>query len=148
MEKFGTIYVTQNDQIQEKIRKTCLERYGVEHPSKCPEIAAKMSKGQTEAIVLFHWLTGEEVICVASYEVAVVKHLNNQKVNYVWQKQVFTMPDGKTYRPDLYLPETDMWIEIKGYFRKDAEEKWNWFHNEHPNSELWNKTKLKEIGIL
>ena len=58
------------------------------------------------------------------------------------------MPNGKTYRPDLYLPDSDVWIEIKGYFRKDAKIKWDWFHKEHPNSELWNEEKLKEMKIL
>ena len=58
------------------------------------------------------------------------------------------MPDGKTYRPDLYLFSTRKWIEIKGYFRKDAEEKWNWFQTIKPNSELWNESKLKKMGIL
>ena len=52
------------------------------------------------------------------------------------------------YRPDLYLPEGRLWVEIKGYFRKDAQEKWDWFHREHPNSELWDNKKLKEMEIL
>ena len=58
------------------------------------------------------------------------------------------MPDGRTYRPDLYLPAEDKWIEIKGYFRADAEEKWNWFHKEYPNSELWNDEKLRKMKII
>ncbi|KKM14938.1 hypothetical protein LCGC14_1701060, partial [marine sediment metagenome] len=27
-------------------------------------------------------------------------------------------------------------------------EKWEWFHKEHPNSELWDKKKLKEMKII
>jgi hypothetical protein len=38
--------------------------------------------------------------------------------------------------------------EIKGYFRKGAKEKWDWFQSTVPNSELWNKEILKEMGIL
>ena len=60
----------------------------------------------------------------------------------------FTMTSGKVYICDCYLPERDLYIEIKGYFRKDAKEKWDWFHKEYPNSELWDKKKLKELGIL
>ena len=30
----------------------------------------------------------------------------------------------------------------------DAREKWDWFHKEYPNSELWNKKKLQNMGIL
>ena len=58
------------------------------------------------------------------------------------------MPDGRTYTPDFYLPDLDKYIEIKGYFWGDAQEKWDWFHKEHKNSELWNKNKLKELKIL
>lgn len=57
------------------------------------------------------------------------------------------MPDNKTYRPDCYLINKNLWIEIKGYFRNDAREKWDWFHEKYPNSELWNKKALKGIGI-
>jgi hypothetical protein len=54
----------------------------------------------------------------------------------------------KTYRPDLYLAEQDKWVEIKGFFRKDAQDKWDWFHSSYANSELWNKPKLIELEIL
>lgn len=40
------------------------------------------------------------------------------------------------------------WAEIKGYFWDDAKEKWKWFNEEKPNSELWDKNKLKEMRIL
>jgi hypothetical protein len=32
--------------------------------------------------------------------------------------------------------------------REDAKEKWEWFHSNYPNSELWNESKLKEMKIL
>jgi hypothetical protein len=72
----------------------------------------------------------------------------------LWQPQVFQTsiltPKGKisTYRPDLFLINENKWIEIKGFFRNDAKAKWDWFQSEHPNSELWDKKKLKEMGIL
>jgi len=74
--------------------------------------------------------------------------LNKNRINFRWQHKTFKMPDGRTYRPDMYLFSTRKWIEIKGYFRKDALEKWNWFQTVKPNSELWNKDKLKDMGIL
>ena len=69
-------------------------------------------------------------------------------VPFYMRSKVFTMPDGRTYRPDLFLVHESLWIEIKGYFRDDAEEKWNWFHKNYPNSELWDKERLKEKEIL
>lgn len=78
----------------------------------------------------------------------VVNYFNEHQINYEWQSKTFTMPNGKTYRPDCYLPGENKWVEIKGYFRKDAKEKWEWFNETYSNSELWNKKKLKKLGIL
>ena len=59
------------------------------------------------------------------------------------------MPNGKTFRPDCYLiGKRKPWIEIKGYFRQKNKEKWDWFHKKYPNSELWDKKKLKEMKII
>jgi hypothetical protein len=58
------------------------------------------------------------------------------------------MPDGRTYRPDAYLPDRDLWVEIKGYFWQHSGGKWDWFHRDHSNSELWDEAKLKELRIL
>lgn len=58
------------------------------------------------------------------------------------------MPNGKTYRPDLFLINENKWIEIKGWMRKDAQEKWDWFLTIMPISELWNKEKLLSLNIL
>ena len=118
--------------------------------SWCPECSfLEAAKKLNNSYILYHWKTGRELVCVASYEKAVVEYFNANKINFRWQSKTFILPDGKhTFRPDLYLFSTKKWIEIKGFFRDDAEEKWNWFHKEHPNSELWDKTKLKSLGIL
>ena len=133
---------------KELSKQTCMEKYGVCYPSQDKNIALKQAKSQNNSCIIKHWKTGEELACVASYEKLVVEYLNANKINFRWQSKIFKMPDGRTYRPDLYLFSTKQWIEVKGYFRKDAKEKWDWFHKEHPNSELWDKTKLKEMKIL
>jgi hypothetical protein len=58
------------------------------------------------------------------------------------------MPDGRFYYVDAYLPVKNLYVEIKGFFMNDAEEKWEWFHKEYPNSELWDKSKLVQLGII
>ena len=79
----------------------------------------------------------------------VVRYLNKNQIEYSWQPEVFKLSTGRTYRPDLYLIDQDLWIEIKGFFLGMAEEKWNEFHSIiKPNSELWNLQKLKEMKIL
>lgn len=115
----------------------------------CPECAQrKRSKSANNSYILHHWKTGEELVCQASWEKKVVEYLNKNKINFRWQPRSFNMPDGKKYYPDMYLHSTKKWVEIKGYFRKDAKEKWDWFKTIKPNSELWNKQKLQSMGIL
>jgi len=58
------------------------------------------------------------------------------------------MSTGNKYYVDLYLPEKNIFIEIKGYMREKNKVKWEWFHQEYPNSELWNQEKLKEMGVI
>ena len=113
--------------------------------------AAKKSNNSGTTL---HWKTNEKLIWKASYENKVINYLNENYINFWWQPVNFKTPiltktdKFSTYRPDLYLPNQDIWIEIKGYFREKALEKWNWFHKEYPNSELWDKQKLENLGIL
>jgi len=138
----------------ERARKTSLKNYGVEYPQQNKEVALRAAKSMNNSYTLSHWKTGEELVCIGSYEVRVVEYFNEKRINFRWQPEVFktaikTPTDRfSTYTPDCYLPDQDLWIEIKGYFRKDAKEKWDWFHKEYPNSELWDKKKLKEMKIL
>lgn len=133
----------------EKIRQeTCLKIYGVKNPIQNQDVAKKNAKSQSNSYIRYHWNTGEQLICQGGWEEKVVRYLNINKINFRWQSKTFTMPNGKTYRPDLYLFSSKKWIEIKGFFRPDAKKKWKWFKKEHTNSELWDFNKLKEMKIL
>jgi hypothetical protein len=134
---------------REQRKKTMLNKYGVEHSMQNKEIALKQAKSSNYSHILYHWLTGEELICTASYEKAVVEYLNFRMIEFDWQPKIFEIKElNTTYRPDLYLIKERKYIEIKGYFRKGAKQKWGWFQENYPNSELWDKKKLEEIGIL
>lgn len=133
---------------KERMRKIMLEKYGVEHCNQNLKIALKAAKNSNNIHILAHWKGGAELICKGSYEKRVVEHLNKNKVNYQWQPEFFSMPDGRKYLPDMFLVDDNLWVEIKGYFRKDAKEKWDWFHKEHPNSELWDERKLRSMKII
>jgi hypothetical protein len=146
--KYGVENLFASKEIQTKIKNTNIKKYGVRYAMQNRRIATKSARGMTNSYILSHWKTNEELVCVGSYEKKTVEQLNKNQIHYQWQPRIFQMSDGKTYRPDLFLTDEDKWIEIKGYFRKDAQEKWEWFHKEHPNSELWDKEKLKELQIL
>lgn len=110
----------------------------------------------TKTYIVEHWKTGHQVFCTGSYEFFVVKYFNQNKIDYIEQPKTFTTSllrkDNcfKKYTPDFYLPKRDLWIEVKGWFRpnKDSKDKWVWFSNNYPNSELWDKNKLKELKII
>lgn len=132
----------------EKNKKTCLMKYGVEHSSQNKEIALKTAKSSNRSKIKLHWKTNEEMVCIGSYESKSVDYLNKNQIDFEWQPKVFKLLGNKTYRPDLFIIGSNKWIEIKGYFRKDAQEKWNEFQKIQPNSELWDKSKLTSMGVL
>ncbi|MBI2449299.1 hypothetical protein HYV49_03300 [Candidatus Pacearchaeota archaeon] len=125
-----------------------MNKYGVDHCSKVKEIQDKIALSMNNSGIIKHWKTEANCIWVGNYEKKVLQYLNNCIIEYEWQPKIFILPNNKTYRPDFYLIKENKWIEIKGYFRKDAKEKWDWFHKEYPNSELWDKKRLKELKIL
>jgi hypothetical protein len=84
----------------------------------------------------------------------VVDYLNINKIDFLWQPRTFvtsiltTKGAYSTYRPDMYLIDVGVWVEIKGYMRPHSQIKWDWFLTQFPNAELWNEPKLKMMGIL
>lgn len=58
----------------------------------------------------------------SSWEIAYAKWLD--KNNIEWRYELNTFDLGDTcYTPDFYLPETNEYIEVKGYFPKKIKEK-------------------------
>lgn len=153
--------------IREKVRKTNLERYGidcalrdkerkktgmikrygVEHPMQHLETQQKAAKNSNNTYLMLHWKTGEELACKGTWERDAVSYLNKNKANYRWQPKFFDLPNGKRYLPDLLLEDSNIWVEIKGRWLNGAREKWDLFVADNPNSELWDKNKLHELGI-
>jgi hypothetical protein len=127
---------------------TNLKRHGVEHAIQSKVFFDKSMQSMNRAVTKKHWKSEEALTCVASFENFVVDYLNLNRIDFLWQPVSFLMPDGcRSYRPDLYLKEKDLWIEIKGVFWGDAKNKWDWFHQQYPNSELWDEKVLKSMGF-
>lgn len=148
IKKYGVPFAIQNPSIFAAYKKTCIERYGVDNPSKVKEHIQKAARKRNKAFEVEHWNTGEALVCIGGWELAVVRFLNERRIDFKWQSKTFHMPDGRTYTPDLYLVDKNKWVEIKGRFYDDAKEKWEWFCGECSNSELWNKDRLVELGVL
>lgn len=130
----------------EKRKATLKQRYGVDYTMQNKSFFDKSMISQQRSEKAIHWRTNVELICTGSYEIFVVDYLNKNKIDFCWQSKNFQMPDGRTYRPDMFLVNENKWIEIKGYFWKDAREKWEWFNSVFTNSEIWDLDYLEKIG--
>lgn len=174
LEKFGVDHPHKSPEVRAKYRKTCLERFGVEnpsqsldikrkkeatsmrnfgvpHPNQNPQMLSKNMRSRRKSCVIVHWKTNEELVCVASYEIAFVNWCNHYMIDFDWQIP-HKMPDKHTYIIDAYVKDgkfAGTWIEVKGSLYGRTKQKWEWFHSEHPNnSQLWEKNRLQELGIL
>lgn len=88
------------------------------------------------------------------WEVSTANYL--QENNYAWRYSPsgFMLSDGRVYYPDFFTydldDKLDHLIEVKGYFREENKQKFEQFKSEYPeiHIELWQKTELKERGII
>ena len=152
-EKHGVNHQFKLKEVKDKILNVFLQKYGCENPSQSKEIYSKIVKSYKRSHIFKHWKTNELIGAVGSYEKACVEHWNKNKIDFQWQVRFetpfFTKTGKKSfYFIDAYLPEKDVFIEIKGYMRERSKLKWEWFHEKHHNSELWDLKKLKELKIL
>jgi hypothetical protein len=131
-----------------RCQETWKTLHGVDHNTKIPGVARQMAKSRRSCYLEKHWETNVEVVCSGKLELAVVQYMNFHKIPFIWQV-LFNMPDGRSYTIDLFLPERNTYVEIKGYFVRPAnKEKWEWFLSENPTAELWTEARLRELGII
>lgn len=74
----------------------------------------------------------------SSWEISYAKYLDRNKIKWFYEPKVFGLGDF-TYRPDFYLPRTNEYIEIKGWWRDDAKKKFRLFKQKYP------KVKIKVL---
>jgi len=132
---------------KESRKKTVFERYGVFHISQNSDIRLKAARKANNIVEIRHWKTGDILLCQGSYELKVCDYFNKNKINYDFQI-TFNMPNDKTYTIDFYLPDSDLYIEVKGHMYPDAKKKWDWFNSLYKNSELWGKDKLEALSLI
>lgn len=51
----------------------------------------------------------------SSWEIEYANYLTEQGVQWLYEPRCFDLGNGRTYRPDFYLPDVDEWHEVKGY---------------------------------
>jgi len=95
------------------------------------------------------WAQYEGIWFRSSYEVAYAKYLNRLNIKWLYEKGTFDLGNC-TYTPDFYLPETDTFVEIKGYWRNDAKKKFKLFKKLYPELKIaiLNKNILEKKHII
>lgn len=122
-----------------KIRK-CMQRAVKENPDS---YAGGYNRGRVKSLICsngFNVLGGWEQTFV---EFCLSNNIQIQQPNtgfsYEWN-------GSRTYFPDFYLPESNMWIEVKGYETERDKAKWESMINVHKKN--LNIVKSKEIKNL
>lgn len=122
---------------KERAIETSLLKYGVKIPIQNEDIYKKVQKSLWNTVTLKHWKDGRDILCRASYEFAIINKLNEMKIDYSAQIK-FILNNDIVYYCDLYLPNEDRYIEIKGRFWSErSKNKWIEFHKKFENSEIW-----------
>lgn len=95
------------------------------------------------------WGQYKDIKMRSSYEVKFAQFLDLSGIKYKYEPKAFDL-GNTTYTPDFYIPEWDLWIEIKCWWRDDAEYKFRKFKRLYKdiNIKIFNNKKLKYIGII
>jgi len=85
----------------------------------------------------------------SSWEIAYAGYLDKNNIKWLYESKTFDL-GNTTYTPDFYLPETNEYIEIKGYWYNKALEKFKNFKKQYSNTkiEVLDEPKLLELGVL
>ena len=86
----------------------------------------------------------------SSYEIAYAHYLDLRGIKWLYEIKTFILEKNNTYTPDFYLPETDEYIEIKGWWRDKAKDKFEEFKNLYKTIKIsvLEKHDLKNMEVL
>ncbi len=80
----------------------------------------------------------------SSWEYEICKLLNKLNIEYKYEKERFYY-NNFSYLPDFYLPQYNIWIEVKGYMSELSKEKINSFKNDNYKLLLIDKNNYEKI---
>ena len=85
----------------------------------------------------------------SSWELNFAKWCDLSGIEWLYESETFDL-GYTTYTPDFYLPEFDLWIEVKGYWRDDAKKKFKKFKRlyKNINIEIFDKNKMQLFSII
>ena len=100
-------------------------------------------------IITNHWNQYKGMWMRSGWEVRYAKWLDRQNIKWQYEPKTFDLGDT-TYTPDFYLPETNEYIEIKGYWREKAKNNIKLFKKLYLRKKLiiLEEIDLKKLGVL
>ncbi len=105
------------------------------------------NKGRGKRIYYESKLNGK--ICFRSnYELVYAKYLDSKNIKWIYESTTFDLEDT-TYTPDFFIPEEDLYVEIKGYMYEHAKNKISLFGKKFPNIglKILYKEDLINLGL-
>lgn len=64
-------------------------------------------------------------------EVSFAKWLNSKKITWIYEPKRFILSDGSSYLPDFYLPNRNIYVEVKGRIFEDGIKRMNQFSEQY-----------------
>lgn len=85
----------------------------------------------------------------SGWEANFAKWCDLSGIEWKYESKTFILGNN-TYTPDFYLPEFDCYIEIKGWFKTKAKQKFLRFKRMFPKIQihLFDKKKCRELGLF
>jgi hypothetical protein len=84
----------------------------------------------------------------SGYEVMFAEALDAKAIEWQYEPRLFKLEDGMRYRPDFYLPATDEWVEVKGWYKEKDKEKVRKFHEQGHKIRVVQLAELEESHPL
>jgi len=85
----------------------------------------------------------------STWESNFAKWLDKNNIKWLYESKTFKLDNG-TYTPDFYLPEFNLWIEVKGYWRDNAKVKFELFKQKYCGEriKILGRQELKILKII
>ena len=89
-----------------------------------------------------------EVTMRSSWEVRVADYLTELNKEWLYEPTTFKLTDVLSYRPDFYVPEDNIYIEVKGWLREEDQYKVELFREQGFKIYIWDRKVLENKGLI
>jgi hypothetical protein len=110
----------------ERRKNTCIQKYGVDNPSKCSEIVEKIKEKSYST--KDYLMPSGNIIKIQGYEnlaldILLKDYNEGELVTNYSEMPTITYNDNKRYFPDIYIPMEKTFIEVKSTFTYNSNDK-------------------------